>query len=192
MSPSNPDLERVYLTGYMGAGKSTIGRLLALKMGYRFLDTDRQLVKQCQKTISEIFAEEGEEFFRQSELSLLTELAQQNKLIISTGGGTLTRPQTLEIANQSGSVIVYLRAPIETLFERVIFSPKDRPMIDVPNAEEVFRQKFQQRETFYNSAHFSVDTADKQPSEVAGEIYNVLMQSENIVRENKDSHESAG
>ncbi len=156
----------------MGAGKSTIGRLLAIKLNYGFLDTDKALVKQFDRTISQIFADPdlGETAFRKAETELIAELAQKEKKVISTGGGTLIRDETFDVAYANG-IIIYLRAPIEELFERVIFSPKDRPMINVPNAEEKFRERFEERKPFYERSHLIIETGgDRKADDVAQEI----------------------
>jgi shikimate kinase len=165
----NSDHKPLFLTGYMGAGKSTIGHLLADELGYRFFDTDRVIVRRFKKNVSRIFKEEGEAAFRSTEATVLEELAGQSHLVISTGGGTLTRPDLFTLASESGTVI-YLKAPVEILFERAIFSRKDRPMLNVPDAELVFRERFQQREAFYNQAHLVVETHGKKTDAVVQEI----------------------
>lgn len=160
---------RFYLTGYMGAGKTTVGKILARSIHYQFIDTDRELVKRFKKPMRRIFSEEGEAAFRQAELDLIYELGQEEGLVISTGGGTLVRDNTLKAALETGTLI-YLKAPVDVLFERVIFSPKDRPMIDVPNAEQVFTDRFKQREPYYIQAHIHVDSDRKHPQRVIEQI----------------------
>lgn len=168
MTPLN--LERIFLTGYMGAGKSTIGRLLARQVGYRFYDTDQLMIRGFGKPISRIFRENGEESFRKAEVQVIHELASRRKgFVASTGGGTLVREETMGPALAHGTVI-YLRAPIELLYERVIFSPKDRPILSEPDTEHLFREKFHQREAFYEQAHLVVDTEGRPSEEVVGEI----------------------
>lgn len=165
---------RIYLTGYMGAGKSTIGRQLAAKLNYRFVDTDREIIKGFGKSISRIFSEDGEAAFRQAEVDLLEDLSGQNEVVVSTGGGTLTRPETMEIAKDTGTLI-YLFAPVEVLYERVIFSYKDRPMLNVPNSEAVFQERFSQRETFYRQADLVIETHQKTTAQVVEEIHAKLI-----------------
>jgi shikimate kinase len=160
---------RLFLTGYMGVGKSTIGHHLARRIHYRLIDTDRQLMRQFGKTITHIFKEDGEEAFRAAELALIQELATADKMIISAGGGTLARPDTLPIALASG-LVLYLKAPVDVLYERVIFSPKDRPMINVPDAEAAFKARFAEREPFYEQAHWVVNTNVRQPTLVVDDI----------------------
>lgn len=164
----------ILLTGYMGAGKSTVGRHLASALGYRFIDTDRELVKRFGKSISKVFEQDGEGAFRQAEEGLLKEfLTAEHGWVISTGGGTLASQERMELAQDIG-VVVYLEADIDMLFERVIFSPKDRPMINVPNAEQVFKQRFKQREPFYTQANITVHSDERQPRAVVDNIVTAL------------------
>ncbi|MFN8615277.1 MAG: shikimate kinase [Vampirovibrionales bacterium] len=164
---------RIWLTGYMGAGKSTVGKHLARQLGWGFTDTDRELTSRYNKPMSQIFADHGEAAFRQAELELLKQLATSQRRVISTGGGTLVRQEAMAVALASG-VVVYLKAPVELLFERVIYSPKDRPMIDVPDAEAMFVQRFREREPFYLQAHVSVPTGQGKPHAVVEAIAQAL------------------
>lgn len=170
-SPVNPD--RLYLTGFMGAGKSTIGRLLAKRIGYRFYDTDHLVMKGFGKPVSQVFQENGEDAFRKAEIMVLQELAKRTKVVISTGGGTLVREETFAIARETG-MLIYLRAPVSSLYERVIFSPKDRPLVDVPDQESVFRERFEERRQFYERSDITVDTVDRRPGDVVQEIIGAL------------------
>jgi shikimate kinase len=179
VSPANPLAERlqqyprVWLTGYMGAGKTTVGKHLAKHLGWAFMDTDRELMRRYNKTMSQIFVDHGETAFRQAELDLLKEYSARPHWVISTGGGTLVHQEPLDVALKNG-LVVYLKAPVELLFERVIFSPKDRPMIDVPNAEQVFTDRFKQREPFYLQSHVSVPTGQGKPQQVVAAIIEAL------------------
>jgi shikimate kinase len=164
---------RLYLTGFMGAGKSTIGKLLAKQIGYRFYDTDHLVMKGFGKPVSRIFAENGEEAFRRAEILVLNELVRRERSVISTGGGTLVRDEAFNIARRSGT-LVYLRAPVSSLYERVIFSPKDRPVVDVPDTESIFLQRFEERRHYYEQADITVDTIDRRPADVVQEIMQKL------------------
>ena len=166
-------MTRLYLTGFMGAGKSTIGKLLAKQIGYRFYDTDHLVMKGFRKPVSQIFVENGEEAFRRAESLVLQTLAQRERCVISTGGGTLVRDETFNIARQTGTLL-YLRAPVSSLYERVIFSPKDRTMVDVPDTESVFLQRFEERRHYYERADVTVDTHQRQPGDVVHEILQKL------------------
>lgn len=153
----------------MGAGKSTIGKILAHQIGYRFYDTDHLVMRGFHKPVSRIFEENGEDAFRKAEVMVLNELARRSEVVVSSGGGTLVRDETFEIARRSGTLI-YLRAPVAALYERVIFSPKDRPQVDVPEQESIFRECFEQRRVYYEQSDITVDTVDRRPDDVVREI----------------------
>lgn len=157
----------------MGAGKSTIGKILAHRIGYRFYDTDHLVMRGFGKPVSVIFEENGEDAFRKAEIMVLQELARRSKVVVSTGGGTLVREETFRIARNSGT-LVYLRAPVADLYERVLFSPKDRPVVDVPDTETAFRQRFEERRIFYEQSDLTVDTIGRRPDDVVKDIINGL------------------
>ncbi len=157
----------------MGAGKSTIGKILAHRIGYRFYDTDHLVMRGFGKPVSVIFEENGEESFRKAEIMVLQELARRQKVVVSTGGGTLVREDTFRIARDSGT-LVYLRAPVSDLYERVLFSPKDRPVVDVPDTETAFRQRFEERRVYYEQSDLTVDTIDRRPDDVVKDIISGL------------------
>jgi len=157
----------------MGAGKSTIGKILAHRIGYRFYDTDHLVMRGFGKPVSVIFEENGEESFRKAEIMVLQELARRQKVVVSTGGGTLVREETFRIARDSGT-LVYLRAPVSDLYERVLFSPKDRPVVDVPDTETAFRQRFEERRVYYEQSDLTVDTIGRRPDDVVKDIINGL------------------
>jgi len=153
----------------MGAGKSTIGKKLAIHLGWRFTDTDKALEKFFRKKMSDIFKELGETAFREEEERLIEKLTTKTNYVVSTGGGTLTRTETFYTAQRAG-LLVYLKAPVEVLFERAVFSQKDRPLINVPDAEEKFKKRFAIREPYYNRADYSVETTDRPSEEVVEDI----------------------
>ncbi len=157
----------------MGAGKSTIGKILARRIGYRFYDTDHLVMRGFKKPVSRIFQENGEEAFRKAELMVLAEITKRSRVVASTGGGTLVRDETYNIARSTGTLI-YLRAPVAALYERVIFSPKDRPLIDVPEQESLFHERFEERRRYYERSDITVDTIDRKPDEVVQEIIDKL------------------
>lgn len=159
----------IFLVGYMGAGKSTIGKKLAKVLGYRFIDTDKALEKHFKRKMSDIFKDLGEAVFRQEEERLIEKLAYKYNYIVSTGGGTLTRTETFYTAQRAG-FLIYLRAPVEVLYERTIFSQKDRPLINMPDSEERFKKRFTVREPYYIRADYTVDTADVPSDSVVQEL----------------------
>lgn len=127
-APAKRDLSRnIILTGFMGTGKSTIGRLVAADLGLTFADMDTLIEQRESRIISQIFAESGEAYFRQLEAGLCRELAGRSGLVIATGGGALVPEPNLRAIEQSGLVIC-LDCDPEILWRRIGHSP-DRPML---------------------------------------------------------------
>ncbi len=180
--PENP---RIVLTGFMGAGKSTIGRMLATRLGWRFYDTDNMIIKGFKGLpVSQIFERHGEQAFRDAELQVLKALGTKTHAVISTGGGALGSDEPLQVALNYGTV-VYLFAPVEVLYERVIYSLKDRPILNEENTEGVFRNKFAEREVFYNQAHLKITSAKRDRNEVVIELMDALMRVDAEQKENQ-------
>lgn len=119
--------QNIILTGFMGTGKSTIGRLVAAELGLAFTDMDTIIEQREDRAISRIFAESGEAYFRQLEAGLCRELAGQRGLVIATGGGALVPEPNLRVIEQSGLVIC-LDCDPEILWQRIGHNP-DRPML---------------------------------------------------------------
>ena len=118
---------RIFLTGFMGSGKSTVGPILANSIGYSFVDLDRLIEQRNDKSVKRIFQEDGEQFFRGEELAVLEELATKDKMVVALGGGTLAEPEAFQSVNRSG-ILVYLKVPPEELLKRLQHKT-DRPLL---------------------------------------------------------------
>lgn len=166
----------IYLTGFMGSGKSTVGPLLAEAWGLRFFDLDELIEKRLGKPISQIFKDEGEPFFRAVESEILRELAIQKNAVISLGGGTIINPDNMELVKSTG-VLVYLYSEPEEIFNRVRDSEK-RPLLETGaqgslRDQEIYRRielLLNVRQPFYQQADVFVDTTGKTVEEVVREI----------------------
>ncbi len=164
-------MDNIILTGYMGCGKTTIGKNIAKRLGYTFVDTDEMIVEQQQRSISEIFAAEGEAAFREMETALLKQLTdtKRNHLVISTGGGMPVREENRQLLSALGKV-VYLKASPKTIFDRV----KDdttRPLLQCENPMQRIGEMLAVREPVYEAgASVVVDVNGLRQSEAAGEI----------------------
>lgn len=134
----------------MGSGKTTAGRRMAAQLGLRFVDTDDLVVQAAGKPIPAIFAEEGEAGFRARESAVLDSLANQDGLVISTGGGIVTVPENVPKLKRLGFVI-WLNPPEETIFERISRS-RDRPLLQTPDPRRTVHDLLEARRPLYAAA----------------------------------------
>jgi shikimate kinase len=134
----------IVLIGYRGTGKSTVGRLLASRLGRQLMSTDAEIVKRAQRTVPEIIAQEGWEYFRDLESDICRELADRDQLVIDTGGGAILRTQNIETLKKNGTVF-WLTASVETIANR-IGSDNQRPSLTgtksfVDEIQEVLQER---------------------------------------------------
>ncbi|MCD7959814.1 MAG: shikimate kinase [Ruminococcus sp.] len=156
----------IFLCGFMGCGKTTVGKLLAKKLGLPLIDTDAFLVEQEGKSIPEIFAENSEPYFREKEAAAIRTLRKKSA-VISCGGGAMLRQDSAEAAKETGKVVL-LDIPFEVCYER-IQDDTNRPIVQ-QNTKEQLEAIFNERATIYRAnASFSV-SADGSPLEVAERI----------------------
>lgn len=150
-------MKNIYLCGFMGCGKSTVGRLAAKQMSMKFLDLDEYIEKKYGCTIPEIFEQRGEQAFRALETETLRELATTSGYIIATGGGTMVSSLNAEIAKQNGS-IVFLDLPFDTCYERIA-GDSNRPVVQ-SNSRAGLLEIFNYRVPLYRAhATYSVDAS---------------------------------
>lgn len=152
-------IERVFLIGFMGSGKSTVGQLLAKETGWKFLDLDHYIETRQNKTIAQIFSAHGEPEFRKKENEALNEIIQQEKVIVATGGGTPCYYNNMDIMNKTG-LTIYLQLSAEELRKRLLPARAARPLIaDKSDAELLtfIKEKVSEREPFYQKAHATAD-----------------------------------
>jgi len=151
--------KNLYLVGYMGTGKTTVGHLLAKKLQRSFIDVDEFIENRYHKTISMLFEEKGEAGFRKIEHLVLQEISSFEKVVVSTGGGLPCFFDNMDLLNQTG-ITVYLKASVDELADRLAFDMQKRPLIKGKNAEELrafIESNLQKREPFYNQANFIFD-----------------------------------
>jgi shikimate kinase len=165
----------VVLCGFMATGKSSVGKRLAEILGYEFLDMDVAIEAEQGIPIPQIFASRGEAAFRALESELVEKLAEQNRTVIATGGGTIINPQNLAKLRQCG-IIVNLTADIPTILSRT-GSGEDRPMLHAPDRLDRIRTLLEQRAPAYAQADFAVDTSSRTIDEVAQAIADKLQNS---------------
>ena len=147
------------LIGFMGTGKSSVGRRVASSLGYRFVDTDKEIVDQEGQEIADIFAERGEEVFRQIETQVLERCCQSDKQIISTGGGIVIREENRKIL-AAGGLVIWLRAEPESVYDRTKHNT-DRPLLATDDPQQTIKDLLESREPLYKQcADLIVSTDD--------------------------------
>ena len=154
-------MTRIILIGYMGAGKTTIGKALSKELGITFYDLDWYIESRMRKTVSEIFAERGEEGFRKIEYNMLHEVAEFEDVIISCGGGTPCFFDNMDYLNQQGQV-VYLKAEPEVLYKHLQMGKVERPLLKGKSKEDLLtfiKEQLEKREAFYTKARYTLDVS---------------------------------
>ena len=164
--------KNVILCGFMGCGKSTIGSLLAKKIGSAFIDLDRYIEKQEKKSVSQIFADNGEPYFRDLERKAAQTLSHKNGLVIAAGGGTLTFPANVDGFRHNGCIVL-LNIPVEIAAQRLQYDTT-RPLLNRPDKEEVMRDLYNQRLPLYQSAADITVDASQSPMQVCLDIISSL------------------
>lgn len=159
----------LFLTGFMGAGKTSVGSELARRRGCAFFDLDAVIVQHAGQSVAQIFASSGEGGFRQLEAAALGELLQQvpEGAVIALGGGTLLHPQNVVRVRESGGVLVALDAPVEVLFARTRPAAGVRPLAA---DEQSFRELYAARRPLYLAADVVVDAAAGDVAAVAAQV----------------------
>lgn len=180
-------MKRVFLIGYMGAGKTTVGRLLAKRANLSFIDLDHYIEGRFHKAVPAIFAEKGEEAFRDMERRMLHEVAEFEDVLISTGGGTPCFFDNMAFMNTHGAT-VYLKVSVDELANRLEVCKQNRPVLKNRSGEELrsfIRENLEKRLPFYSQASIIFD-AEKMLTEhdarvIADALLETITQKETTV-----------
>ena len=163
----------VYLVGMMGAGKTTVGRRLARRLGWSFVDADRELEARLGVPIATVFELEGEAGFRRRESALIEELTRRETVVLATGGGAVLDPVNRSVLHERGRVL-YLRASVGDLWHR-LRRDKVRPLLRTPDPRGRVESLLRERDPLYReAAHEVVDTGRQPVDEVVGGIWALL------------------
>ena len=152
---------RIIIIGYMGAGKTTVGKALSKELNIPFYDLDWYIESRMRKTVAQIFAERGEEGFRKIEHSMLHEVAEFEDVIVSCGGGTPCFFDNMDYMNQQGET-VYLKADPEVLYGHLLMGKVVRPLLLGKTKEELLayiKEQLEKREPFYTKAKHTLDVS---------------------------------
>ena len=164
---------RIYLIGFMGCGKSSLGKRLARKLDYPFVDLDHEIEIDAGKSVTALFEEQGEDWFRRKEQELLHRTVDLPHAVIATGGGTPYYFDNMDFMNANG-VTVYLKMSPVSLTHRLEYARKKRPLVSDLKGEELFRfvsDKLESRAPFYNRAHCIIKGESAKPAQIEALVF---------------------
>lgn len=161
---------RIYLTGFMGSGKTSVGRHLARFLALPFVDLDREIEEQAGLSIAEIFQRRGEAGFRELEARALEDQSRRQQAVVATGGGVVESPENVDLMLSTGKVI-WLHLDFDTLHRRLARSPVDRPLF---KSTEQTRELYRSRLSSYERCHLRVEAGSGTPRELARRIAELL------------------
>ena len=162
-------MSKIFLTGYMGSGKSSIGKLLASQLEYNFIDLDKFIEKEYKMTIPEIFSSKGEKEFRAMEHNCLKKVVSQENTIVACGGGTPCYYGNMELMNNNGTT-VYLKMSVDALVNRLLTAKDKRPLImnkTEKELKEFVNRQLEKREDTYHKAQYIVKAKELNVNELA-------------------------
>jgi shikimate kinase len=161
-------MSNVVLIGFMGTGKTTTGRLLAARLGRQFIDIDKKIELENNLSISDMFAQHGEEYFRRKEAEMIARVTRCKCAVIATGGGSVMFPENVLRLKHNG-VLIALTASLDVILERT-GRRTTRPLLERPDREEYIADLLQERSRLYQIADYTVDTSIGSPPQVTEKI----------------------
>ena len=159
-------MKNIYLVGFMGSGKSTVGKILAEKLNMKFVDIDKLIEEKEGMKIKDIFEQKGESYFRELERKQIEAIVNQEGLVVSTGGGLGANLNNMNLMKKNGDV-VWLDVSLNTVLDR-LKNDQDRPLLKQPT--EKIKQLFEERKNVYRLANIRINADKKTPSQIVEEI----------------------
>jgi len=159
-------MKNIYLVGFMGSGKSTVGKILAEKLNMNFIDIDKLIEEKEGMKIKDIFEQKGESYFRELERKQIEAIVNQEGVIVSTGGGLGANLDNMNLMKKNGDVI-WLDVSLNTVLDR-LKNDQDRPLLKQPT--EKIKQLFEERKNIYRLANIRINADKKTPSQIVEEI----------------------
>ena len=165
-------MKSIFLCGFMGCGKTTIGKILAKRTGREFIDMDKFIEEKENMTVSQIFETHGEDYFRDVEHQVCKELSEKQDLIVATGGGALTFQRNVDVIRKSATVLL-ISVPVEVISKR-LKNDTTRPLLQRPDKEEAMRELYNKRLPIYTDAATVIVNGTGHPNAVAKLIMNTM------------------
>ena len=181
----NYRMNNIYLVGFMGTGKTSVGKALSLKSNMRFVDLDDLIEFKEKRSIADIFAKDGEPYFRRAEKKILKEVAKEKGFIVACGGGAVIDPENIKIMKETG-VIICLGASSDAILKRTKGSTC-RPLLNVDNPKEKIEFLLKMRSPFYAKSDFLIDTSGLTIDKVVEKISKIGVLSENRPAKKKNT-----
>jgi shikimate kinase len=178
-------MKNIVLTGFMGTGKTEVGRELAQLRGLKLIDVDTEIESAEGMTINDIFRQFGEERFRGIETAMIEHVSREENVIISTGGGAVLRQHNMDILKKTGIVICLMATP-ETILQRTC-TTAERPLLQVENPLQKINELLQFRKPYYERADIIIDTEGKSPLQIAEEIIEKIRNAKGMYYGNNQS-----
>ena len=164
---------KIILCGFMGCGKSNIGRRLAKRLGCTFVDMDRYIENREGMTVKEIFAQKGEAYFRQLETDVIPEILESDPVVVASGGGTVMNPKNVEEFHKYGGTVCFLKVPVPALQER-LKTDRNRPLLQRPDRRKFIEKLHAERLPKYVEAADEIIDAGAPPVVVADRVMEVF------------------
>lgn len=163
----------IVITGFMGTGKTVVGKELARRLNFKYIDTDDIIEERTKMKISEIFEKYGEKYFRDIETKVAKEVGKYDKHVISTGGGIVLRKENMQSLEENG-IIVNLRASPETIYQRTLPTKGSRPLLNKPEPMKEIIKLLKYREPFYKRCHLMIKTDNLDVNSIVNKILNFI------------------
>ena len=166
--------KNIVLVGFMGTGKSMVGIAVAKKMGRKFIDTDKEIVRNSRMSINEIFEKYGEDRFRVLESEVIEKISLEKNLVIATGGGALIQKENVDRLKQNGVLICLTASPKEIL--RRVGGDTNRPILNVVDKVAMIERKLEERHRYYALSDISLDSEKGDVGIIAGDVIKTFLE----------------
>lgn len=173
MAGNHGQRNNILLIGFMGTGKTTVGRLLAQRTGRTFVDLDEEIERSLGLPVSAIFAQYGEAFFREQERQIIRQLSCRNDMVVATGGGAVLCEENVSNLRQCGLVIA-LQCQPDIIAKRIAGDPDVRPLVKQEDSLQIITGLWQERRSRYEEANFTIDTSWSTANEVVNKLENLI------------------